>query len=126
MITSGKAKTLKLAPAPASHVTPLDDLVHLLGSNVDRGLTYMVATERLEQYGPNFLPSTRRQGPLLRLLAQFHSPLIYVLIVAMLVTLAIGHVIDAAVIAGVVLINGLVGFIQERRAGEALKAWQRR
>jgi len=122
MITSGDSQTLNLAFAQVSHTAPLDDLTHSLGSNLDSGLTYEVAAERLEEHGPNFLPSTRRQGPLLRLLAQFHSPLIYVLIVAMLITLAIGHVIDAAVIAGVVLINALVGFIQERRAGEALKA----
>jgi len=122
MITSGDSKTVNPAITIASHSSPLDDLVQSLGSNLHSGLTHEVAAERLEQYGTNILPSSRRQGPLLRLLAQFHSPLIYVLIVAMLITLAIGHVIDAVVIAGVVLINALIGFVQERKAGEALKA----
>lgn len=122
MITSGVTKTFNPALNSIGHMTPLDELVLSLGSNLHSGLTHEVAAERLEKCGPNFLPSSRRQGPILRLLAQFHSPLIYVLIVAMLITLAIGHVIDAVVIAAVVLINALVGFIQERRAGEALKA----
>jgi len=122
MITSSTAEKFNPALIRGTHVTPTDELARSFGSDPKNGLTHEVAAERLEQYGPNLLPSNRRQGPLLRLLAQFHSPLIYVLIAAMMITLAVGQVIDAAVIAAVVLINALVGFIQERRAGQALDA----
>ncbi len=126
MIESGTAKTSGLAPNLAfdseSHGTPQDELVRSFASHPHDGLSHKMAAERLEQYGPNLLPSGRRQGPLLRLLAQFHSPLIYVLIVAMLITFAVGKIIDGLVIAAVVLINAFVGFVQERRAGEALNA----
>ncbi len=86
------------------------------------GLSASEAKARLERYGPNRLPAPPRRGPLMRFLAQFNNVLIYVLIVSSAITAALGHWVDAGVIAGVIVINAVVGFIQEGKAEEALEA----
>jgi len=86
------------------------------------GLTSDEARRRLARYGANTLPVTRGPGALRRFLRQFHNVLIYVLLVAAAVTAALGHAVDSAVIVGVVLINALVGFVQEGKAEQALAA----
>lgn len=80
------------------------------------------AEARLQRYGPNRLRPPKRRGPLARFLLQFHNVLIYVLLAAMLVTLALGHWVDAAVIGGVVLVNALIGFIQEGKVEQACRS----
>ncbi|MBY8853327.1 HAD-IC family P-type ATPase, partial [Saccharothrix sp. MB29] len=57
-----------------------------------------------------------------RLLGQFHNPLIYVLLGAAALTFALGEVVDASVVLAVVLVNALVGYLQEARAEKALDA----
>ena len=86
------------------------------------GLSVAEAKARLELHGPNRLPPPSRRGPLMRFLAQFHNVLIYVLIASAAITAALGHWVDAGVIAGVIVINAIVGFIQEGKAEEALAA----
>lgn len=86
------------------------------------GLTQAQATEGLERHGPNRLPPPPKRSPLLRFLAQFHNILIYLLLIAALVTALLGHWVDTAVILGVVVINALIGFIQEGKAEKALEA----
>ena len=95
-------------------------LVELASSRA--GLSIAEAKARLEQYGPNRLPPPTRREPLMRFLAQFHNVLIYVLIVSTAITAALGEWVDAGVIAGVIVINAIVGFIQEGKAEEALEA----
>ncbi len=87
-----------------------------------QGLSGEEAAARLEQFGPNRLPSAKRQGPLKRLLRQFHNLLIYVLLASAATSLLLGHATDAAVIMGVVLLNAIIGFLQEGRAEQALEA----
>jgi cation-transporting P-type ATPase F len=86
------------------------------------GLSAAEAKARLELHGPNRLPPPPRRGPLMRFLSQFHNVLIYVLIVSSAITAALGHWVDAGVIAGVIVINAIVGFIQEGKAEAALDA----
>lgn len=86
------------------------------------GLTEAVAHERLMRFGPNLLPQPKRQGPLRRFLAQFNNVLIYVLLVAVIITALLGHWIDAQVILAVVLVNAIIGFLQEGKAENALEA----
>jgi len=86
------------------------------------GLTNEEALKRLAQHGPNKLPESRSRGAILRFLYQFHNVLIYVLILASAITAALGHWVDASVIFGVVIINALIGFVQEGKAENALKA----
>lgn len=86
------------------------------------GLTGEEAARRLEAVGPNRLTPPRKRGPLLRLLFHFHNVLIYVLLGAAGVTALLGHWVDTGVILGVVVINALIGFIQEGKAEKSLDA----
>jgi len=113
-----------LAGARAHH-PPLHELLLLLETDTSSGLTEEEARARLAQFGPNELPVVRAHGPLIRFLLQFHHPLIYVLLVAGTVTLLLGELPDASVIFAVVLVNAVVGFLQERRAEQALEALKR-
>ena len=72
--------------------------------------------------GANILPPVRAHGAIVRFLLQFHSPLIYVLLVSALAAALIGEQVDAAVIFTVLLVNALVGFVHESRAEGALAA----
>jgi len=89
------------------------------------GLSAAEARRRLQIYGPNRLPEARPRHPLLRLFAQFHNILIYVLLGAAVVTALLAHWVDTGVILGVVVINALIGFIQEGKAEDALRGIRR-
>ena len=86
------------------------------------GLTREEAEKRLATHGENRLPGIKRTSPLVRFLNQFNNLLIYVLLIAALVTILLQHWVDSGVIIGVVIINGLIGFIQEGKAERALDA----
>ena len=110
-------------PSETTHwhaLTP-DEVLETLQSRHD-GLDASTAAQRLTQYGPNRLPEAKPRSALMRLLAQFNNVLIYVLLAAALVTLLLQHWVDTAVIIGVVVINAIIGFVQEGRAEDALAA----
>src|SRR5690606_34620512 len=86
------------------------------------GLGDEEAAKRLAEHGPNQLTPPKRRGPLIRFLVQFHNILIYVLLAAAFVTALLDHWVDSGVILGVVLINAIIGFIQEGKAERALDA----
>jgi potassium/sodium efflux P-type ATPase len=86
------------------------------------GLNDVEAGRRLIQYGLNRLPSAKASSVFLRFLRQFHNVLIYVLLAASLVTASLGHWVDTGVILAVVVINALIGFIQEGKAEQAIDA----
>jgi len=77
---------------------------------------------RLKQYGPNRLSPPKKRSTFERFAAQFRNVLIYVLLSAGVFTAFLGHWIDAGVIIGVVLINAVIGFVQEGKAEKALDA----
>ncbi|MAT66429.1 MAG: carbonate dehydratase [Gammaproteobacteria bacterium] len=89
------------------------------------GLDAQTAKTRLEEYGRNELRPPEKQSRLKRFALQFHNLLIYVLLAAALVTLLLQHWVDSGVILGVVLINALIGHIQEGKAEKALDAIRR-
>lgn len=88
----------------------------------DKGLDTGEAQKRLQRYGRNTLTPQKKRGPLRRFLEQFHNVLIYVLLVTGVGTAALGHWIDSSVIFLVVIINALIGFIQEGKAEQAMEA----
>jgi magnesium-transporting ATPase (P-type) len=90
-----------------------------------QGLSSAEAAARLERHGPNRLPEEHREGPLVRFLKQFRNVLIYILIVAAVFTAFLGEWIDTGVIIAVVLVNALIGFVQEGKAERALEEIRR-
>jgi RND family efflux transporter MFP subunit len=86
------------------------------------GLSDEEAARRLAQYGANRLPTSKRRSLLVRFVLQFHNVLIYVLIAASVVTAFLGHWVETAVIVAVVVINAIIGFIQEGKAEQAMDA----
>ncbi|MEX2670624.1 MAG: cation-transporting P-type ATPase [Phycisphaeraceae bacterium] len=87
-----------------------------------QGLTRAEAERRLEIHGPNRLKPPPRRSAFERFVAQFHNVLIYVLIGAAVVTALLGDFIDSAVIAAVIIINAIIGYIQEGKAEQAINA----
>jgi len=118
------AKAQASIPAPAVHALHADTVVAQL-QTATTGLTVAEAQTRLERFGPNRLTPRRGRGPLVRFLLQFHNVLIYILLAAAGVTALLAHWVDTGVIVGVVVINAVVGFIQEGKAEQALAAIRR-
>jgi P-type Ca2+ transporter type 2C len=86
------------------------------------GLAEEEAKNRLEEYGLNKLPEPESKSALVRFLMHFHNVLIYVLLIAAVITALLDHWLDTWVILGVVVINALIGFIQEGKAEKALES----
>ncbi len=86
------------------------------------GLDTNTAHERRETVGPNELTRDRGRRPLRIFLAQFSSALIWILLIAAVLSVLVGHVVDAVLIGGILLANGIFGFIQEYRAERSLEA----
>jgi magnesium-transporting ATPase (P-type) len=85
------------------------------------GLTGDEAARRLDEVGPNRLPAAAKTGLLTRFFKHFHDILIYILLGAAAITAVLGHWVDTSVILGVVVINAIIGFIQEGKAEQALE-----
>ena len=83
------------------------------------GLPEDKSTERLERFGPNRLPEPPRRRAIARLASQFHNFLIYVLLAAALLSVALGHTVDAIVILCVVLVNAVFYGLLWRRRGQS-------
>ncbi|MFW6236138.1 MAG: cation-translocating P-type ATPase, partial [Desulfovibrionales bacterium] len=95
----------------------------LSGLGVDgNGLSRDEAGKRLEEHGPNELPSEEKAGPVKRFFEQFQNVLIYILLVAAVLAALFGEWVDMVVILAVVLINAIIGFIQEGKAERAMES----
>ena len=93
-----------------------------LGTSLDTGLSEQEAARRLAQYGPNELATAGAVAPWRLLLEQFRNVLILILLVAVGLSLVLGHATEAIVIAAIVLLAAMLGFVQEYRAERALEA----
>jgi P-type Ca2+ transporter type 2C len=103
------------------HALSVDDA--LSGLDTQRtGLTEADAQSRLSQYGPNEIGGEDHISIAGILLQQILNPLVYVLLVASIIAFAVGHLLDALVILGIVVVNTIIGFIQEYRAERAMQA----
>ncbi len=110
---------------PASipfHSLSLDETLNALELRAAEGLTEAEATARRERFGANALPKAAGEGPLKVFLRQFHNPLVYVLLGSAALAALMGQWTDAGVVLGVVVLNSVIGFVQEYRAGKALEA----
>ena len=102
------------------HALTVEETRKRLDTSIEQGLDAGEAQNRLQKFGPNRLPTGKKSGPLRRFLSQLNNILIYVLLGAGFVKAMLGLWLDASVIFGVVLINTLLGFIQEGKAEKAL------
>jgi len=93
-----------------------------LATTPDVGLSQAVWQHRLAQHGPNQLTARQGKSPFRLFLSQLNNPLILILLASAFVTAAMDDWVDASVIAGVVLINALIGFVQEMNALRAISA----
>lgn len=118
---SDKNATSARPSMPKPHTIAVEDIFAAYHTS-KHGLSNEEAATRLERYGHNSLPETKPPGIALVFLHQFASPLIYVLIVAALLSVAIDEWSDAGFITAVLLINGIIGTIQEYSAQRAASA----
>ena len=118
-VPSGNAATRAL-DAPWSLETT--EVASALGVELERGLTGPEAARRLDRFGSNQLTVASRSSPVMLFARQFANAMVLVLAVAGVVTALTGELIDTIVIAAIVVLNGVVGFIQEYRAQRALEA----
>ena len=127
-VSDGVSDAVKAPIEPASHVwhqAQTSEVVRLLDVDPSRGLSATEAKIRLAKFGPNLLKMAPAVSALKRFLLQFNLPLVYILLAAVGVTGWLGEWVDAGVIFAVVLINAIVGFIQEAKAEKAIDALSR-
>jgi len=101
------------------HAMHASEVLEKLGSSIS-GLTSEDAGQRQLRFGPNSLPEAKQVHPLIRFLSQFNNTLIYFLLASAVAAFLLQHAVDAVVILLVVVVNAIVGFVQEGRAEKAL------
>jgi Ca2+-transporting ATPase len=115
---------------PSAH--DVEEVAKALGADLERGLTSEEASRRLSEDGPNQLRATLRQPIWRRVLSKFQDPLVYLLLAAVAISLVawaiegrVGWPVDAIVIALIVILNGVLGYVQEAKAENAVAALAR-
>ena len=114
--------TQSRADAVAWHSLSPEDALRKLETDARSGLNHPEGARRLGKFGPNRLPAGRKRGPLVRLVSQLDNILVYVLLGAGFFKLMMGLWLDASIILGVVVLNALLGFVQEGRAEKSLES----
>ncbi|MBB5171970.1 cation-transporting P-type ATPase [Texcoconibacillus texcoconensis] len=97
-----------------------DDAIRHFQTNKKTGLTKEEAEGRLEKYGTNELPEGEKEPKWKKFIRHFHDVLIYILLIAAMITIFLGHYLDTTIILLVVIINATIGYIQESKAEKAL------
>jgi len=103
------------------HLLPVSEIQQLLDTKPE-GLNQSAVEERLKQYGKNEMTEKKKISVIVLLLHQFKDVMIIVLLVAAVIALAIGDVKDTIVILAIVILNAVIGFMQEYRAEKAIAA----
>lgn len=100
----------------------IQEIISKLNSDTVKGLTEGEAFRRLQQNGRNEMKAARKKTKIQLFLEQLKDPLIYILLIAAVVSILLGEVSDAIIVGTVVLVNALVGMLQEGKARKALEA----
>ncbi|NAY89899.1 MAG: HAD-IC family P-type ATPase, partial [Desulfurococcales archaeon] len=103
---------------------PIEKIFELLGTNPE-GLTEEEAEERLRRYGPNAVEE-KKENPILEFLKRFWGPMPWLLEIAILLSLAIGHKTEAAIIASLLVINAVIGFKHQQSSKKVLESLKSR
>jgi cation-transporting P-type ATPase F len=104
------------------HQISVAHIAEYLKTDLDTGLSSAEVSQRQERYGFNELIGKSGKSPIIRFLMEFNQPLIYILLVAGIVTLLLQDWVDAGVIFGVTFLNAVIGFVQESKAENAIAA----
>jgi len=120
-MTQNNGNTLHSTNSKPWHAIKPSEVYKALDT-AENGLSETEAEARFAEVGPNVLQTRKRTGPLRRLLKQFHNVLIYILLVAAILTAWLQEWIDMSVILGVVVVNAVIGFLQEGKAERAMEA----
>ncbi len=106
----------------AWHSMSLDEAAQALGTDASKGLSPEEAAKRLEEHGSNELAERPRPGFWELLLGQFNNFVVIILLVAAVISLLLGEYIEASAILAIVVLNSILGVVQESKAEEALAA----
>ncbi|HEY6229081.1 MAG TPA: HAD-IC family P-type ATPase, partial [Verrucomicrobiae bacterium] len=104
------------------HALDPDEVIQLLGTEIERGLDSDEAARRLAEFGANRITPKKSVSALLRFVKQFNDPLVYILLIASGVTALLREFVDSGVIFGVVFVNAIIGYLQETRSEHAIRA----
>lgn len=118
------AKPSSRAPSESWHALAPEAVLERIRSTPE-GLSEQEAQQRLAQHGPNILKRESQNSPWKVLFRQINNPLIWVLLGSAALAIGLGKVTDGLVVLAVVVLNTLIGFIQEFRAGQAIEALAR-
>jgi P-type Ca2+ transporter type 2C len=120
-----KAPAATAGTAATWHSLEVDEAAAWLETSPAAGLSGRESAKRLAEHGPNELAAARAVAPWRLLLEQFRNVLILILLAAVGLSVVLGHVTEAIVIAAIVLLAAVLGFIQEYRAERAIEALSR-
>lgn len=109
----------------AWHALEPEAAIAELASRADHGLAASEAAARLQKHGPNVLKRARGPSLLALVCRQINNPIVYLLVGSGTLAAALGKVLDGLVVVGAVLVNAVIGFLQEFRAGRAIEALSR-
>jgi cation-transporting P-type ATPase F len=104
------------------HSLKNEEVIEKTGTSVKDGLSSSEVALRRERFGPNNITQKKRHSPFKMFLNQFRNPLMYILVVAGIVIAVLKEAVDAGVVFAVVLVNAVVGYIQEEKAQKAIEA----
>lgn len=123
-MTENISMTNKIAET-SWHTLPADDVIKRLETDIVTGLSRTEVENRLKKHGHNQLEEKKGESPFLLFLGQFNDFIVWVLIAAAIVSGFMGEWVDALAIIAIVIINAVIGFVQEYRAEKSLAALQK-
>jgi Ca2+-transporting ATPase len=100
--------------------TPQEQVLELLNTSLQDGLTHEEAQKRIQEFGKNMVVQKKAIHPFILFLQQFNQPLVYMLLGAVVITAFLKEWSDAIVIFGVVFVNAIIGYVQEAKALQAI------
>jgi len=109
-------------PINDPHTLSVEEVLHSFQTNVETGLSSAEATSRTKEFGANVYQAQKQKSVWLVLLEQFKSPIVYLLVVGILVSVYFKDYVEAIAIGVVILVNALIGFLMEMQARSSMDA----
>ena len=109
-------------PLQEVHALSVEETVASFNTNVEKGISASEAQNRIKQFGANIYEAQKQKSIWIMLLLQFKSPVVYLLIAAVVVTIYFKNYIEASAIAVVILLNAIIGFLMELQARSSMNA----